>query len=190
MKILQRAIIRLASWRHKPECQSFLVTESKEILIVLLPTDNESLDNCGDIVDLLRRLFDRRKMIFISDQYPAGKIHRYTSGYRVFHPEVNQKGKHGLPNKAFVNRVSQIGAKIALDLDPSEDPYNPFLALKSGAKIRIGVQKQIGEPFYNLRIRSDGEASVQHKYKDMLIFLTHYFCNSNYPKSKTSQPEV
>ncbi|MBD3234503.1 MAG: hypothetical protein GF315_12330 [candidate division Zixibacteria bacterium] len=158
--------------------------------MVLLPLDNEGLDNCTEIVNLLRRLFDRQKMIFVSNQYPAGRIHRYTSGYRVFHPEVDQKGRHGLPDKVFVDRISQIGAKMALDLDASEDPYNPYLALKSGANIRIGIEKEIGEPFYNLRIRTDGEASLRHKYQDMLTFLTHYFYDNNNPKSKTSQPEV
>ncbi|MBD3170524.1 MAG: hypothetical protein GF307_13650 [candidate division Zixibacteria bacterium] len=181
MKIAQRMIIEFNRWRYQTSPISFYdVLQQPRRILVILPANLRYAQFYGDIVELLKHISTRTTLKFVASRFPTGLVADLTNGYEVYYPGISHQTKFDLPHRDFIQRVSHFIPKIAIDLEPSQTPYNAIIALKSGASARIGMENGLGVPFYNLQVRSDLTASIEKKYDDMFEFVYNFF---NWDKS-------
>jgi hypothetical protein len=57
-----------------------------------------------------------------------------------------------LPRKGFVQKLTQLGFGISLDLDLENGFFSRFLCLKCGIPLRIGPKEKGAFPLYNVQL--------------------------------------
>ena len=176
MKYAEKLILKFNRWRYQASPVSFYdALQPPRRILVVLPMKLRYAHFYADIVELLKHVAPPTDMKFVASHFPSGLPADLTRGYDVIFPEISQRTRFILPHKDFMQRINHFMPKIAIDLEPVRSSYTAMIILKSGASARIGLEKGLGMPFYNLQVRSDMTASVEHKYDDMFEFVYNFF---------------
>jgi len=176
MKLKDKLIFRFNKWRYQTSPISFYNALLKpRRLLITLPFDVNDHRLCADIIELLKKRFEPQELKFTHTRFPAGKTADLTRGYQVMFPELSEISKSEVPGKEYLDKVCSFMPKIAIDLDSTTSPYNSLIILKSGASARIGLQRGIGLPYYNLEVKSSKGATTIQRYQDYHKFLDNYF---------------
>lgn len=79
----------------------------------------------------------------------------------------------GLPKKILKKKILATEYDIVIDLN--NDFYLPstYLCLKSRASLKICIDHENREPFYNFYFRSQSDESLDKKYQKLIQYLKH-----------------
>ncbi len=175
MKLFQNMVLAYSRRRYGSDNISFSSCLKKPFrVLVIMPVNRDHALLCDGIITLLRNHFGFEEMLFTGPSRPMGKLYELTKGYKFLFPDISELPKYGLPNKQYLKRVIDFKPKLALDLEMTEDPHNSIIVLKSGANARIGGERGIGAPFYNIEVRNSPIADIKRKYGDMEEFLANF----------------
>jgi hypothetical protein len=175
MKLKDKLVFKFNRWRYQTTPVSFYDALSEpRRLLVTLPFDVENHRLCEDIIELLKERLEPRELRFTHTRFPAGKTADLTRNYQVMFPDISQISKSEVPTKEYLDTICSFMPKIAIDLEATSSPYNSLIVLRCGASARIGLDRGIGLPYYNLEVKSHKGAPTKQRYRDFYGFLNNY----------------
>ena len=132
---------------------------------------NKILDSAESIMVCFPDAFEEgvgahKVLPYIRERFQSGKVTVFVSRINL---EKVRKSPHidnfislsdkdfniiSLPSRDLVNRVKWMGFDVAIDLNQSFHLPTAHLCYRSGAKLRIGLSRREGTPFFNFEIIS------------------------------------
>ena len=136
----------------KPKLFSFINDLSQaHSMLILLPHQTESFSSVFNHLSPLENIFSDLKISYLLPFSSQGFVSSFKN-HDVISLKKEEMGWWGLPKGGFTRRLRDYRFDISLDLDLSKNFLNVYLGLISEAKVRMGVQKKAGPPFYNMEL--------------------------------------
>jgi hypothetical protein len=127
------------------------VEESQKVLICM-PSDVDGFTMARDLLADFIRIFRPREVYVLVPFLEGGVYLSDSSDYRVVVVDRNDLDFFSLPRKGFVQKLTQLGFGISLDLDLENGFFSRFLCLKCGIPLRIGPKEKGAFPLYNVQL--------------------------------------
>lgn len=100
----------------------------------------------------------------VADMYPR-------RGYNIMTPSTDQVSWSGLPKKSFLATLQEYKYDTIIDLNLEVSPFTSAILLSFPAAIRIGRGNHLGDPFYNLEIKTKYLRDERNIYRSLLETL-------------------
>lgn len=124
-------------------------------VLVMTPTDEDDLPQCHQFLAGLYTIFrDVRVSTFQKSS--------------LRQEDMNWLG---VPNKAYLSKLQEEQFDLIIDLNLTQDKINAYLAVLSGANVRLHLASGEYDPYYNLQLRYSENKSTAEKYENILNYL-------------------
>ena len=100
----------------------------------------------------------------LSDIYPR-------KGFQILTPTSDQVTWSGLPKKSYVEHLRTYKFDAVLDMNLQPSQFTAMVLLSFPDAIRIGRGNHLGEPFYNLEIKTKFLRDERNIYRSLLETL-------------------
>ena len=80
----------------------------------------------------------------------------------------------GLPKRSLQHKIMATHYNIVIDLNHAFHPISTYLCQKSDAALKICLDDQDREPFYNLYFRTQLKTRLEEKYKKLFNYLGNF----------------
>lgn len=100
----------------------------------------------------------------ITDIYPR-------KGFQILAPSMDQLTWTGLPKKSYLKMLHDYKFDLILDLNFQQSIFTSTVLLSFPSAIRIGRGNHLGEPFYNLEIKTKYLRDERNIYRSLLETL-------------------
>jgi hypothetical protein len=161
------------------------LSEAQKVLICM-PARMDRFTHAKESLPLFADIFKEKTIVVF---IPFLKTDGYLSsptGYEVIYPQKDDLKTFSIPVEKFIQRVTEFGFDISLDLDLDDGFLNRYLCLKCGIVVRFGPALKNSFPFYNIQLTVMGERSGSREvYEGMARVLKDLFAKS---KDTTSNP--
>jgi hypothetical protein len=124
-------------------------------VLVMTPTDEDDSPQCRQF---LASLYDIFRNVRVST-FQKNSLRR---------EDVNWLG---VPNKAYLSKLQEDQFDLIIDLNSEQDKINVYLAVLSGAGVRLHLAPGKYDPYYNLQLRYSENKSKAEKYENILNYL-------------------
>jgi len=140
-------------------------------ILVCLPAGLRELTLVKQLLPTITRLFEPGDItlltmpgIRVNDIYPR-------KGFQILTPTVDQLTWSGLPKKSYLEHLKhyQFDTVLDMNLEPSFFTSTILLALPNA--LRIGRGNHLGNPFYNLEIKTRYLRDERNIYRSLLETL-------------------
>ena len=88
-------------------------------------------------------------------------------GFRILAPGSNQRSWTGLPKPGFLRTLQANKIDLIIDMNLRDNPF-VAMALLSFDCVKIGVGDHLGDPFYNLQIRTNYLRDQRNIYRSFV----------------------
>lgn len=95
-------------------------------------------------------------------------------GFRILAPGMNQSSWAGLPKPAFLRTLHANKIDLIIDLNLRDNPFVAMALLSFRDCVKIGISEHLGDPFYNLQIRTNylrDERNIYRSFVDAIAQL-------------------
>lgn len=140
-------------------------------VLVLLPATLRELTLVKSLLPTITTLFKPADISLLSgpgvrvaDMFPR-------KGFQVLCPSVDQTTWSGLPKKSYVRTLHDYKYDTLLDLNLVASDFSAAVLLQFPSAIRIGRGNHLGEPYYNLEIKTKYLRDERNIYRSMLEML-------------------
>lgn len=140
-------------------------------MLVMLPVGLRELTLIKSFLPQLNGIFKGCEMtllaqpgIAVTDIYPR-------KGYGLLTPGVDQLGWSGIPKKTFVKQLQDMRFDLIMDLALEPSPFTSSVLLSFPDAIRVGRGNYLGQPYYNLEIKTKYLRDEKHIYRSMIETL-------------------
>ncbi|MFH1686975.1 MAG: hypothetical protein ABIE70_05570 [bacterium] len=103
--------------------------------------------------------------IRVNDIYPR-------KGFQILCPSADQVTWSGLPKKSYLETLAGYKFDLVLDMNLSPSPFTRGILLGQPQAVRVGRGNYLGEPFYNLEIKTKYLRDERNIYRSLLNMLT------------------
>lgn len=100
----------------------------------------------------------------ITDIYPR-------KGFQILAPSLDQLTWTGMPKKSYLKMLNDYKFDLILDLNFEQSIFTSTILLNFPSAIRIGRGNHLGEPFYNLEIKTKYLRDERNIYRSLLETL-------------------
>ncbi len=145
--------------------------EPKHIL-VCLPGTLRELTLLKQFLPEIKELFKAARISLLSlpgvrvyDMYPR-------KGFNILTPSSDQMTWFGLPKKSYVKTLQDFKFDLVLDFNLEPNLFISGLLLNFPSAVRVGRGNHLGDPFYNLEIKTRYLRDERNIYRSMLKTLT------------------
>jgi len=140
-------------------------------LLVCLPSGLRELTLVKQFLPTISTLFRQADItllalpgIQVTDIYPR-------KGFQIITPSVDQLGWAGLPKQGFLKVLQGYNVDLVLDLNLDNSVFTSTVLLNFPNAVRIGRGNHLGEPFYNLEIKTKYLRDERNIYRSILETL-------------------
>jgi hypothetical protein len=154
-------------FKGEPISFSKTLREAQKVLI-FLPHKVESFSSAANHLPAISEIFYTSK-IFLLMPFEGGGFLSSLGSFEIIRIDVQDLKWLSLPKDKFIQKIRSYNFDISLDLDLEKNFLNAYLSLLSGSKLRIGVNKDKEEPFYNLELAISESGSFQDESYDSLV---------------------
>lgn len=140
-------------------------------LLVCLPSGLRELTLVKQFLPTISTLFRQADItllalpgIQVTDIYPR-------KGFQIITPSVDQLGWAGLPKQGFLKMLQGYNVDLVLDLNLDNSVFTSTVLLNFPNAVRIGRGNHLGEPFYNLEIKTKYLRDERNIYRSILETL-------------------
>ena len=102
--------------------------------------------------------------IKVNDIYPR-------KGFQILSPSTDQATWSGLPKKSYLEMLAGYKFDLILDLNLQQSMFTRGVLLNFPNAVRVGRGNHLGEPFYNLEIKSRYLRDERNIYRSLLTIL-------------------
>jgi ADP-heptose:LPS heptosyltransferase len=168
------ARLRLNQFKGKVHSEAFdfpaVLFEPKHIL-VCLPSSLRQLTLVKQFLPALADLFKTAEITFLP--MPGVKIadifpHK---GFTILSPTLDQLTWSGLPKKSFLRTLQSYNFDLLLDLNLEASLFTSCVLLAFPKAVRIGRGNHLGQPFYNLEIKTKYLRDERNIYRSLFEML-------------------
>ncbi len=92
-------------------------------------------------------------------------------GFNILAPTNDQLTWSGMAKKSYLESLRKEGFDLVLDLNLSSSPFTSSILLNFPDAIRIGRGNHLGQPFYNLEIKTRYLRDEQNIYRSLIETL-------------------
>ena len=167
--------IQLRQMRNKMEPESVVFPGSlagPKHILVCLPGGLRELTLLKQFLPEIKGLFKAAEISLLSlpgvrvyDMYPR-------KGFHILSPTADHMTWAGLPKKSYIKTLKEFGFDLILDLNLSATLFTSGILLNFPAAVRVGRGNHLGEPFYNLEIKTRYLRDERNIYRSMLRTLS------------------
>ena len=155
------------------------LSEAEKVLICM-PASIDRFAIARESLPLFAEIFKEKTVaVFL----PFLKTDGYLStpaGYEVIYPQKEDLKTFSVPVEKFIQRITEFGFDISLDLDLDDGFLNRYLCLKCGIPVRFGTGMRNSFPFYNIQLTVLGDRSGSREvYEGMAKVLKDLFAKSS-----------
>ncbi len=165
---------QLGKLRRKVQPTQFSVPSdllrTKHIL-VCLPSGLRELTLVKQFLPSISYLFNKADVTLLSvpgiqvtDIYPR-------KGFQIVTPSVDQMGWAGVPKKGFIAVLQGYNFDMVIDLSMETSVFISSVLLSCPKAIRIGRGNHLGEPYYNLEIKTKYLRDERNIYRSLFETL-------------------
>ena len=165
---IARIKIRHAKNQLMPESFNFPadIMKPKHIL-VCLPSGLRELTIVKQFLPTISDLFKPADITLLS--MPGIKVKDIfpRKGFQILSPTVDQLTWSGLPKKTYVQMLKEYKFDALIDLNLEPSVFTSFLLLNFPEAIRIGRGNHLGQPYYNLEIKTKYLRDERNIYRSL-----------------------
>lgn len=140
-------------------------------LLVCLPGELRELTLVKQFLPAITYLFKPADItlltapgVRVTDIYPR-------KGFQILSPSTDQITWSGLPKKRYLKILSDYNFDTILDFNLEHSPFTSSVLLNFPHAIRIGRGNHLGDPFYNLEIKTRYLRDERNIYRSLLETL-------------------
>lgn len=146
------------------------VSESKNILICL-PEGLRELTLVKPFLPEFVDIFSPGEMYLLAT--PGSHVANIfpRKGYRILAPGGSQCAWTGLPKASYLDTLRSNKIDLLIDLNLRDNPFIASVLLNFDNCVKIGVGDHLGQPYYNLEIRTPylrDERNIYRSFIDMI----------------------
>lgn len=141
-------------------------------ILVCLPGSLRELTLLKQFLPTIKEMFKAGEISLLAlpgvrvyDMYPR-------KGFHILSPTVDQMTWTGLPKKSYVKTLQEFKFDLLLDLNLESNLFTSGILLNFPAAVRIGRGNHLGDPFYNLEIKTRYLRDERNIYRSMLRTLS------------------
>lgn len=176
-ELVANAKLRFSQRQMVKETFSFpyALLKPKQIL-VCLPAGLRELTLVKQYLPALAGLFGNANVtlltlpgVRVTDIFPR-------KGFQILTPNPDQVGWSGLPKKTYVKQLQGYNFDVILDLNLEPSVFTSGILLNFPHAIRIGRGNHLGEPYYNVEIKTKflrDERNIYRSLFETLATITH-----------------
>jgi hypothetical protein len=168
------ARLQVTRLKHQLEPAAFSIPadllKAKHVL-VCLPAGLRELTLVKQFLPSITFLFHKADItllampgIQVTDIYPR-------KGFQIVTPSVDQIGWSGFPRKSLLSMLQGYNFDAVLDLSLETSTFTSALLLSFPKAIRIGRGNHLGEPYYNLEIKTKYLRDERNIYRSIVETL-------------------
>ncbi|MBN2013389.1 hypothetical protein JW960_28925 [candidate division KSB1 bacterium] len=139
-------------------------------IMVIMPEKLEDFGIARNYLSVLKRNFPKARItVVLKEQYQnlIDQSHRFGTIFVA----SSSRNVLGLPKKELIQKISSFKSDIAIDLNHTFQFFSTYLCLKSGAKLRIGLEDSERDVYYNFCFRTQQNEKLDNKYRKMFKYL-------------------
>lgn len=137
-------------------------------ILVCLPGSLRELTLLKQFLPSIKEMFKGAEISLLAlpgvrvyDMYPR-------KGFHILSPSADQITWAGLPKKSYVKTLQDFKFDLILDLNLESNLFISGILLNFPAAVRIGRGNHLGEPYYNLEIKTRYLRDERNIYRSML----------------------
>jgi hypothetical protein len=141
-------------------------------ILVCLPGSLRELTLLKQFLPGIKEMFKAAEISLLAlpgvrvyDMYPR-------KGFHILSPTGDQMTWAGLPKKSYVKTLQEFKFDLILDLNLVSNLFTSGILLNFPAAVRIGRGNYLGEPYYNLEIKTRYLRDERNIYRSMLRTLS------------------
>jgi len=141
-------------------------------ILVCLPAGLRELTLLKQFLPTIKEMFRATEItllaqpgVKVNDMYPH-------KGFHILSPSTDQLTWTGLPKKSYIKMLQDYRFDLVLDLNLQPTPFVSGVLLSFPAAVRVGRGNHLGEPFYNLEIKTRYLRDERNIYRSMLNTLS------------------
>lgn len=134
-------------------------------LLICLPAEASDADAALAVIPGLAACLRARMITIVAGEASTAACAALRLPVRVLTIGPEDGRWSGLPAARFVDRVKQEGVDAAIDLNPRLNLLTAALCVRTGARVRIGLQDRDSEPFFNIQlvVPPDDPSGLSHR---------------------------
>jgi len=104
---------------------------------------------------------------------PGIKVHDIypRKGFHILSPSTDQLTWSGLPKKSYLKTLQDEKYDLVIDLNLEQSTFTSGILLSFPKALRVGRGNHLGEPFYNLEIKTKYLRDERNIYRSLFEML-------------------
>jgi hypothetical protein len=143
---------------------------NSDSFLIILPENDEDYNNSLDIAKYLA--IHKKNVSLLLPDYKYSLVDRNLN-YNLITYGLNSKTRMNLPAKSLTGRLENKKYDVIMDLNRKEDVFFTGVSLVPQTNIRIGVNKDKTNSFYNVRFNIS-ENNSEISYRNLLNSLSMF----------------
>lgn len=168
------AKIKLQQMKNRLEPVSFefpLALKQPHKVLVCLPRGLRELTLVKQFLPTITELFRPAEVTLLS--MPGIKVHDIypRKGFHILSPSAEQLTWFGLPKKSYLKLLQDEKFDLVIDLNLEQSTFTSGILLSFPKALRVGRGNHLGEPFYNLEIKTKYLRDERNIYRSLFEML-------------------
>jgi hypothetical protein len=177
MTFKERSLRRLCgfwwTFRHGKPNHKFSVPKGglrPKHLVLILPPEFHDFDVARLVIEpLIDHMNPEQTTVFVRENFRTWLSPDLGLKLVTFDPLV--KNWLGFPKPDIYRKLVEIEPDVVLDLTPGFSPYTAALSAMTGAPLRISLDIEQWNDFYNFFIQLDGTKTLAERYEILLRYV-------------------
>lgn len=152
-----------------------------ESVLVCLPPKQRELTMVKNLLPEITRTFSKAQIYLLA--FPGSRIYDIfpRRGYFILTPTAKHLTISGLPKKNYIEVLNEHKYDLILDMNLDINYFAQAILLSYPGAIRVGKANLLGQPFFNLEIKTRYLRDEKNIYKSMIETINRLI---NYGQSK------
>lgn len=153
-------------------------------LLVLLPPGQRELTMIKNLLPEMNKTFPGAKICLLAS--PGSTIYNIfpRRGFYILTPASNQLSWGGTAKKEYIAKLKEDKFDMLLDMNLETNYFSQGILLAFPDAIRVGPANRLGQPYYNLEIKTRFLRDEKNIYKSMIETVNRLI---NYNEEKESE---
>ncbi len=139
-----------------------------ESVLVCLPPDQRELTMVKNLLPEVTKIFSKAQIYLLAS--PGSRIYDIfpRKGYYILTPTAKHLTISGLPKKSYIELLNEHKYNLILDMNLDINYFAQAILLSYPNTIRVGRANHLGQPFFNLEIKTRYLRDEKNIYKSMI----------------------
>lgn len=140
-------------------------------VMVCLPEGLRELTLLKQFLPQIQDTFSRSKVTLLA--LPGVRVHDIypRKGFQILSPAEDQETWSGLPKKEYVALLKKQQIDLVLDMNLGVSRFTRGVLLQLPEAVRVGRGNHLGQPYYNLEIKSKYLRDEHNIYRSILTMV-------------------